>query len=289
MTYNIAGIEYKKPKVYLLNETGIGTAEYAGRTAYNSFDKSENREIEDLYDVIEAGEPNEFILHNAVENVRSIKDSKLLNQLAWVHFHHSVLEHANLSYLIKGMSRGVLQEYSRHRIQSLTVQSTRYTMSNVLYAFLASTVLVDSKRYFVDKMVEMDILVLGDEQSRLEYSHLFEKLFHQYMKIGPKEFRGLVLSKEGLEVFDSLSSQYDADKIFNALLDTKQKRNVGDSFKWIVTDNWKVDLVATWNLRSLKNFFDLRDSGAAYFQIRELAKAMKEATPEKYLKLIVKS
>jgi len=63
---------------------------------------------------------------------------------------------------------------------------------------------------------------------------------------------------------------------------------VGDAFKHIVTDNWKVDMVVTFNLRSLKNYFDLRDSGGAWFQIRWLAQAMKEATPEKYLKLIVK-
>ena len=53
-------------------------------------------------------------------------------------------------------------------------------------------------------------------------------------------------------------------------------------------DNWKTDIVMTINLRSLKNFFDLRDSGAAWFQIQWLAQAMKEATPQKYLKLIDK-
>jgi thymidylate synthase (FAD) len=41
-------------------------------------------------------------------------------------------------------------------------------------------------------------------------------------------------------------------------------------------------------MRSLKNYFDLRDSGAAWFQIRWLAKAMKAVTPVKYLQLIDK-
>lgn len=40
------------------------------------------------------------------------------------------------------------------------------------------------------------------------------------------------------------------------------------------------------NLRSLKNYLKLRDSGAAYFQIRWLAQAVKEATPNKYLELL---
>jgi thymidylate synthase (FAD) len=68
----------------------------------------------------------------------------------------------------------------------------------------------------------------------------------------------------------------------------KKKRNVGDGFKHIVSDNWKVDMVVTFNIRSLKNYFDLRDSGAAWFQIQWLAEAMKEVTPIKYLKLIDK-
>ena len=47
-------------------------------------------------------------------------------------------------------------------------------------------------------------------------------------------------------------------------------------------------MVVTFNLRSLKNYFDLRTSGAAWFQIRWLAEAIKKQTPEKYLKLIDK-
>ena len=68
----------------------------------------------------------------------------------------------------------------------------------------------------------------------------------------------------------------------------KKKRNVGDAFKHIITDNVKVDMVVTFNLRSLKNYFTLRDSGAAYFQIRWLAQEMMRVTPSKYLDLIVK-
>ena len=47
-------------------------------------------------------------------------------------------------------------------------------------------------------------------------------------------------------------------------------------------------MVITFNIRSLKNYFDLRDSGAAWFQIQWLAQKMKEVTSMKYLKLIDK-
>ena len=86
-----------------------------------------------------------------------------------------------------------------------------------------------------------------------------------------------------LEEFDGNS-----EMLFNALEEGKKKRNVGDAFKHVVTDNFKVDMVVTFNLRSLKNYFTLRDSGAAYFQIRWLAQEMMRKTPSKYLDLIIK-
>ena len=79
------------------------------------------------------------------------------------------------------------------------------------------------------------------------------------------------------------------DELSSLALETgKKKRNVGDAFKHIISDNVKVDMVVTFNLRSLKNYFTLRDSGAAFFQIRWLAQEMIRVTPEKYLDLIIK-
>ena len=42
--------------------------------------------------------------------------------------HESVLEHINLTYSIKGLSRACLQEMARHRHISLSVESTRHTL-----------------------------------------------------------------------------------------------------------------------------------------------------------------
>ena len=46
--------------------------------------------------------------------------------------HESVLEHITLTYSIKGISRALLQEVSRHRHISLSVESTRHTLRKVL-------------------------------------------------------------------------------------------------------------------------------------------------------------
>ena len=46
--------------------------------------------------------------------------------------HESILEHINLTYSIKGISRALLQELARHRHLSLSVESTRHTLRKQL-------------------------------------------------------------------------------------------------------------------------------------------------------------
>jgi len=293
-TAEVAGISYQKPEVILLNESGIGVAEYAARTCYDSFDASENEWVRNLNKEINDNQPMEW--SKPLLGFNHIEHSDLLDQLAWTHFHHSILEHTNLSYLVRGTSRGVLQEQARHRIQAISVRSTRYTMSDVIYAYLASHVSADEigtakgLEWFMQKMLSFDMFVTTDEEyNRLEILNIFEKLEYQYQKIN--EFETLALAKDNLSLFTFCYQNGhfgEPDKLFEAFKQNKTKRNMGDSFKHIVSDNWKVDMVVTMNLRALKNYFTLRDSGAAYFQMQWLAQEMKKATPKKYLDLIVK-
>jgi len=266
-------IEYQKPKVTLLQQSGLGVAEIAARTCYDSFDNSENECIKNA------------MSHMDIDAINSIADSDLLNNLAWVHHHHSIIEHATLSYLIQGTSRGVLQEHARHRIQAISVRSTRYTMSSVINAFIAAQEAEDKFEFFLGELLEMDLFVVSSrEYLDIEIRAIFDKLNYQLSK--DEGFVNSAVAKSSLPLIEEYSK--DAKGLFEALQNGKKKRNVGDGFKHIVTDNWKVDMVVTFNLRSLKNYFDLRDSGAAWFQIQWLAQEMKSVTPKKYLKLIDK-
>jgi thymidylate synthase (FAD) len=272
----IYGIKYTKPEVVLLQDTGIGVAEAAARTCYDSFENSENSVIKSIRNTL----PNE----DMKEELNSIMESDLLDNLAWTYFHHSILEHANLSYLIRGTSRGVLQEHARHRIQAISVRSTRYTMSSIINAFVAS-INGGDKEFFIQKVLSYDMFVTADEEyNRLEISAMYDKLLFQSQRV--EDFLSIAVAKSSLEFVEEFKG--DAGKLYEALESGKKKRNVGDAFKHIISDNVKVDMVVTFNLRSLKNYLTLRDSGAAYFQIRWLAEAMKAATPKKYLDLIVK-
>ncbi|OHD98288.1 MAG: thymidylate synthase [Sulfurimonas sp. RIFCSPHIGHO2_12_FULL_36_9] len=270
------GIKYSKPEVVLIQDTGIGVAEAAARTCYDSFENSENEAIK----YIENSMPDDF----TCQKINEIESSNLLNDLAWTYFHHSILEHANLSFLIRGTSRGVLQEHARHRIQAISVRSTRYTMSSVINAFVASETRQD-KNFFIDKVLGFDMFVTSDEEyNKIEIGTIYDKLRYQSKKV--EDFNDIAVAKSSLALLDEFVGNPEA--LFEALEAGKKKRNVGDAFKHIITDNVKVDMVVTFNLRSLKNYFTLRDSGAAYFQIRWLAQEMMRKTPSKYLDLIIK-
>jgi len=206
MTETIAGIEYQKPTVVLLQETGIGTSEYAARTCYDSFEASENTEVRLLNKLVHKGSKNldEAKLFIATKDATNlIEHSDLLDDLAWTYFHHSILEHANLTYLIKDTSRGVLQEHARHRIQGISVRSTRYTMNSIINAFVASTHKVstafNSAEWFITKMLETNLLVTTDEEyNRIEYRTIFSKLLHQMNTIGRDKFIKSAVAKSAL-------------------------------------------------------------------------------------------
>jgi len=270
------GIEYSRPKVVLLQETGIGVAETAARTCYDSFTNSENSVIKEIEHTL----PD----NSMCDALNEIEESALLDDLAWTYFHHSILEHANLSFLVRGTSRGVLQEHARHRIQAISVRSTRYTMSGIINAFVASKHGGD-RDFFIDKVAEFDMFVTIDAAyNRLEIGAMYDKLDFQSQKVD--DFHAIAVAKSSLPFIEELQGK--PEELYATLQGGKKKRNVGDAFKHIVTDNWKVDMVVTFNLRSLKNYFTLRESGAAYFQIRWLAQEMMQVTPKKYLDLIIK-
>ena len=241
-------IEYEKPKVTLLQQSGLGVAEIAARTCYDSFDNSENACIKNAMETLDT---------NAINN---IEDSDLLANLAWVHHHHSIIEHATLSFLVQGTSRGVLQEHARHRLQAISVRSTRYTMSSVINAFVASLENEDGFAFFLEKVLALHLFVISDEKYlAIEIKAMYDKLKFQYER--DEAFLQNAIAKSSLPFIQECKG--DSQTLFEAFEMGKKKRNVGDGFKHIVSDNWKVDMVVTFNIRSLKNYFDLRDSGAA--------------------------
>lgn len=289
MIKSFAGINYTLPTVYLAGTMGIGNAEIGARNCYDSFHKSESECITEIGKILSDDslyDEDEF--NELLDSARNLEESDLLKELSFVVFHNSVLEHNVMSFLIKGTSRGVLQELVRHRIASYSVRSTRYTLDELMYTFIVAKYVlndVNSKDFFINTALTLNMLVTADESyNRLEFAGMWDKLNYQSDLIGKDEMLSIILPASSIEDFNKCTNVDDAFDVAHR----KKKRNVGDSFKHLITDNVKVDLLMTINLSSLKNFFKLRLSGAAWFQIQWLAEAMKNVTPDASKKLIFK-
>lgn len=91
-------------RVTLLQHSSLAVCASAIRTCWQSFDKSDN-----------GGE----------------KDKELIDRVGNKFKHASTLEHLTYTFYIEGISRALLQELARHRMASLSVKSTRYTLKEL--------------------------------------------------------------------------------------------------------------------------------------------------------------
>ncbi len=91
-------------QITLLHHTPLVVCASAIRTCWQSFDKSDN-----------GGE----------------KDRELIDRVGNKFKHASTLEHLVYTFYIQGISRALLQELARHRMASLSVKSTRYTLKEL--------------------------------------------------------------------------------------------------------------------------------------------------------------
>ena len=275
-TYKAFGVTYKKPTVGLLNTPNLAVAEVASRTAYESLQHSEHEHIR---------------CWDGSTEVDDVEDSKLVTQLIHAYHHESIAEHMSFTFHIDNLSRGALQEVARHRVSSPTVKSTRYTMSSVLYAYIASVVVGTGFTTFKYWVELNNILVVTTSVIRdATISGMWSNLTAYHNLVGTAEFFSEVLAKDNLEYIRHVGSEPTFAEVLHVLSGGKTKKNAGDGVKgFLVTDAWATSMVWTINLRSLKNFMTLRDSGAAYHGIRELARAIKEVLPDKYMKLIDKN
>lgn len=91
-------------EVKLLNFTPLWVCSNAIRTCWQSFEKGDNG---------------------------GVKDIELIDRVGNKFKHSSTLEHLYYNFYIKGVSRALLQELARHRIASLSVKSTRYTLKEL--------------------------------------------------------------------------------------------------------------------------------------------------------------
>lgn len=85
------------------------------------------------------------------------------------------------------------------------------------------------------------------------------------------------LVKSGNEIIDY--QNIETLKTIKQLLKSNIKNDI---IKYMLPEAYKVDLVFSINARALRNLLELRLSGSAHFEIRELANNLLKAIPEEY-------
>ncbi|MCI5968893.1 FAD-dependent thymidylate synthase [Helicobacter sp.] len=91
-------------QIELLSYTNLNVCSHAIRTCWQSFEKGDS-----------GGE----------------KDKELIDRVGNKLKHASTLEHLHYTFYIQGISRACLQELARHRMASLSVKSSRYTLKEL--------------------------------------------------------------------------------------------------------------------------------------------------------------
>jgi thymidylate synthase (FAD) len=209
--------------------TPLSIAAVAGRTCWDSF-----------------GEDKGCYLW-PTDNISS-QDFEFLNRIINKHKHGSVAEHLTISFKIEGVSRACLQELARHRIQSLSVQSSRYVLKKLLK---------NEEDFF-----------MGFSEPRMPKAGAWERAEKYVVFTGCPSVDDSILAS--LETLRKLVS---SDK-------------ANDVTKYAMPEAFKTSLVSTWNMRSLMNFLSLRTSVAALPEIQKLAKEMFNNCPEQWKTLL---
>lgn len=117
-------------QVTLLTNTPLPVCSHAIRTCWQSFGKGDN------------GGP---------------KDIELIDRVGNKFKHSSTLEHIHYTFYIQGISRACLQELARHRMASLSVKSSRYTLKELKEETIFTPASIDRASKYVVFTTDPDV------------------------------------------------------------------------------------------------------------------------------------
>jgi thymidylate synthase (FAD) len=176
---------------------------------------------------------------------------KLAEKVVNVYHHGSVAEHAYIGFRIEGISRLCLQELARHRIASLTVQSTRFVLSDMLDDY--------------ENIMNFRIPAMSDEKELLHRYFVFPDNFGDEELLDACEDVCMC----AIERMDALYNKYKNHKL--------SRKALNDRIKYLLPENFRTSLTWTINVRSLNNFLSLRSEETAHPEIRHLSRLVYDA------------
>lgn len=214
----------KNIKVTLLHHTPLYIASDGARTCWSSQDKSDT---------------------DRISSVIGPKDLALIDRVGNQFRHASILEHISMNFFIDGISRACLQELARHRHASLSVKSSRYTLTELKR-------LAPFKNSFDDLRIN----------TKDEYINKDGILASDYL---------VMTSCDTVNT----NSVYALERLRAALANGISN----DICKYCMPEAYRTQLTWTINLRSLQNFISLRTDRTALPEIQHLARLIYAALP----------
>ena len=156
--------------------------------------------------------------------------------------HESPLEHISFTFGIEGVSRSLLAQLTRHRIASYSVKSQRYVNEGRFEFIIPKEIEADEKA--------KQIFLSAMEDDVKAYNPLTEILFEKHYN-------------------DMIKTGMDEKKAKSAA----EKKAIEDA-RYVLPNACETKLIATFNARSLLNFFNHRCCERAQWEIRDLASEM---------------
>ena len=238
----------KNIKVTLLHSTPLYIASDGARTCWASQDKSDTMNIKQC-GYCESRDINKVSMlcnicdSDRIDIIKPIgpKDLALLDRVGNQFHHGSILEHVSFNFFIDGISRACLQELARHRMASLSVKSTRYTLKE-----------------------------LKSEESFTEYTDINDQ---EYLPTGRERAEQYLVMTT-----DERVNRYSILALDN-LRDLLVAGISNDVAKYALPEAYRTQLTWTINLRSLQNFLSLRTDRKALPEIQHLAHLIYDALP----------
>lgn len=156
--------------------------------------------------------------------------------------HESPIEHITFTFGIEGVSRSLLAQFTRHRIASYSVKSQRYVNEGKFEYIIPPEIEADieAKRIFEEAM----------EDDLKKYNELSKILFDKHYK---------TFISQGMNEKKAHSSA--------------EKKAIEDA-RYILPNACETKMIATFNARSLLNFFNHRCCERAQWEIRDMATKM---------------
>jgi thymidylate synthase (FAD) len=267
-------------KVTLLHNTPLNVCSKAIRTCWNSHDKSDSDKEycgsckADITDTFRVSYPDgmgtcpacgEPTYADYVET--GDKDRELIDRVGNKMKHASTLEHLTYTFYISGISRALLQELSRHRMASLSVKSTRYTLKE----------LRDEEPFcWVSTKEESDNLEIATACDLAGVDWTVAEDVHE------RADKYIVNTDDRPTNLASLKALENLRLIL-------VNGTSNDKAKYCLPESYKTELTWTINARSLQNFISLRTDKSALWEIQDLAKEVYNKLPEDHQYLFSES